>query len=153
MRERDPSLPARVEGADPRNPLGSRALNLSWQYYRIHGIDNPAKIGRRASNGCFGMLERSMLKVCSEIVDGRHAGRGYLTGFAQYLSPGLWPGLFHVLRHRAHQPPRGLRQGFVHSARQPVVSGNGRLGPAPLSALRHQGPPVFMQARREGRRA
>ncbi|NBB97626.1 MAG: L,D-transpeptidase family protein [Alphaproteobacteria bacterium] len=56
MRERDPSLPARVEGADPRNPLGSRAMNLSWTYYRIHGIDNPAKIGRRASNGCFGMM-------------------------------------------------------------------------------------------------
>lgn len=56
MRERDPSLPARVEGGDPKNPLGTRALNLSWQYYRIHGIDNPAKIGRRASNGCFGMM-------------------------------------------------------------------------------------------------
>lgn len=56
MRERDPSLPARVEGDDPTNPLGSRAMNLSWQYYRIHGIDNPAKIGRRASNGCFGMM-------------------------------------------------------------------------------------------------
>jgi lipoprotein-anchoring transpeptidase ErfK/SrfK len=56
MRERDPSLPVRVEGDDPTNPLGSRAMNLGWQYYRIHGIDNPAKIGRRASNGCFGML-------------------------------------------------------------------------------------------------
>lgn len=56
MRQRDPSLPERVEGGDPANPLGSRAMNLSWQYYRIHGIDNPAKIGRRASNGCFGLL-------------------------------------------------------------------------------------------------
>ena len=56
MRERDPSLPARVEGGDPRNPLGSRALNLGWRYYRIHGIDNPAKIGRRASNGCIGLM-------------------------------------------------------------------------------------------------
>ncbi|MCC5991477.1 MAG: L,D-transpeptidase [Rhodobacteraceae bacterium] len=56
MRERDPDLPARVEGDDPTNPLGSRALNLGWQYYRIHGIDNPAKIGRRASNGCFGLM-------------------------------------------------------------------------------------------------
>jgi hypothetical protein len=56
MRERDPSLPVQVDGGDPKNPLGSRAMNLSWQYYRIHGIDNPAKIGRRASNGCFGLL-------------------------------------------------------------------------------------------------
>ncbi|WFE73601.1 L,D-transpeptidase [Roseinatronobacter sp. S2] len=58
MRERDPSLPARVEGDDPTNPLGTRAMNLSWQYYRIHGIDNPAKIGRRASNGCFGLMNQ-----------------------------------------------------------------------------------------------
>jgi L,D-transpeptidase ErfK/SrfK len=58
MRQRDPSLPLRVEGADPTNPLGSRAMNLSWEYYRIHGIDNPAKIGRRASNGCFGLLNQ-----------------------------------------------------------------------------------------------
>lgn len=56
MRQRDPSLPARVEAGDPTNPLGTRALNLSWQFYRIHGIDNPAKIGRRASNGCFGLM-------------------------------------------------------------------------------------------------
>lgn len=56
MRERDPSLPARVEGGDPKNPMGTRAMNLSWQYYRVHGIDNPAKIGRRASNGCFGLM-------------------------------------------------------------------------------------------------
>lgn len=55
MRQRDPSLPARVE-AGPDNPLGTRAMNLSWQYYRIHGIDNVAKIGRRASNGCFGLF-------------------------------------------------------------------------------------------------
>lgn len=55
MRERDPSLPERVE-AGPDNPLGTRAMNLSWQYYRIHGIDNPAKIGRRASNGCIGLM-------------------------------------------------------------------------------------------------
>jgi L,D-transpeptidase ErfK/SrfK len=55
MRERDPSLPERVE-AGPENPMGTRAMNLSWQYYRIHGIDNTAKIGRRASNGCIGLF-------------------------------------------------------------------------------------------------
>ena len=56
MRKRDPSLPARVEGGDPKNPMGTRAMNLSWQYYRVHGIDDPAKVGRRASNGCFGLM-------------------------------------------------------------------------------------------------
>lgn len=54
MRKRDPDLPAKI-GPGPDNPMGTRALNLSWQYYRIHGIDNPEKIGRRASNGCFGL--------------------------------------------------------------------------------------------------
>ena len=57
MRERDPSLPARVE-AGPDNPLGTRALNLGWTYYRIHGIDDERKIGRKASNGCFGLYNR-----------------------------------------------------------------------------------------------
>ncbi|MFU8898660.1 MAG: L,D-transpeptidase [Roseinatronobacter sp.] len=56
MRARDPSLPARVEGGDPKNPMGTRAMNLSWQYFRVHGIDDPAKVGRRASNGCFGLI-------------------------------------------------------------------------------------------------
>ncbi len=55
MRERDPTLPAIVHPG-PNNPLGTRALNLSWQYYRIHGIDDERKIGRRASNGCFGLF-------------------------------------------------------------------------------------------------
>ncbi|KPQ05495.1 MAG: hypothetical protein HLUCCA12_15020 [Rhodobacteraceae bacterium HLUCCA12] len=55
MRERDPSLPERVE-AGPDNPMGTRAMNLTWEYYRIHGIDNVDKIGRRASNGCIGLF-------------------------------------------------------------------------------------------------
>lgn len=55
MRERDPTLPERVD-AGPENPMGTRAMNLTWQYYRVHGIDNPAKIGRKASNGCFGLF-------------------------------------------------------------------------------------------------
>lgn len=63
MRKRDPSLPARVEGGDPKNPMGTRAMNLSWQYYRVHGIDNPAKVGRRASNGCFGLMNAHVEKL------------------------------------------------------------------------------------------
>lgn len=62
MRERDPDLPA-VVGPGPDNPLGTRALNLSWQYYRIHGIDDERKIGRRASNGCFGLFNRDVEKL------------------------------------------------------------------------------------------
>lgn len=55
MRERDPTLPERVE-AGPENPMGTRAMNLGWQYYRVHGIDDTAKIGRAASNGCVGLF-------------------------------------------------------------------------------------------------
>jgi L,D-transpeptidase ErfK/SrfK len=54
MRERDPSLP-KVVPAGPRNPLGTHALYLSWQYYRIHGTHDTRKIGRRASDGCIGL--------------------------------------------------------------------------------------------------
>jgi L,D-transpeptidase ErfK/SrfK len=54
MRERDPSLP-KVIPAGPRNPLGTHALYLSWQYYRIHGTHDTRKIGRRASDGCIGL--------------------------------------------------------------------------------------------------
>ena len=47
MRERNPEWPALIQGGDPDNPLGTRALYLSWQYYRIHGTQDTRKIGRR----------------------------------------------------------------------------------------------------------
>jgi L,D-transpeptidase ErfK/SrfK len=62
MRARDPSLPERI-GPGPDNPLGTRALNLSWQYYRIHGIDQIAKIGRPASNGCVGLYNENIERL------------------------------------------------------------------------------------------
>lgn len=55
MRERNPEWPVVVEGGAPDNPLGSRALYLSWTYYRIHGTHDTRKIGRRSSNGCIGL--------------------------------------------------------------------------------------------------
>ncbi len=55
MRRRNPEWPEFVPGGDPTNPLGLFALYLSWQYYRIHGTNDPRKIGRRASNGCIGL--------------------------------------------------------------------------------------------------
>lgn len=54
MLERNPEWPA-VIGPGPDNPLGSHALYLSWQYYRIHGTHDTRKIGRRSSNGCIGL--------------------------------------------------------------------------------------------------
>lgn len=54
MRERNPEWPERI-GPGPDNPLGTHALYLSWQYYRIHGTHDTRKIGRRSSNGCIGL--------------------------------------------------------------------------------------------------
>ena len=63
MRERNPEWPAPIEGGDPRNPLGSHALYLSWQYYRIHGTQDTRKIGRRSSNGCIGLYNEQIEEV------------------------------------------------------------------------------------------
>ena len=57
MRERDPDLPAYLPPG-PNNPLGTRALHLSWTYYRIHGTHDTRKIGRRASSGCIGLYNQ-----------------------------------------------------------------------------------------------
>ena len=54
MKERNPEWPDYV-GPGPDNPLGTRALHLSWTYYRIHGTHDTRKIGRRSSNGCIGL--------------------------------------------------------------------------------------------------
>ena len=59
MRERDPSLPATVPPG-PENPMGTHALHLSWQYYRIHGTHDTRKIGRRSSNGCIGLFNEQI---------------------------------------------------------------------------------------------
>ncbi|NND22697.1 MAG: L,D-transpeptidase [Silicimonas sp.] len=62
MRERDPSLPAYMPPG-PDNPLGARAMHLSWQYYRIHGTHDTRKIGRRSSSGCIGLYNEHIIEV------------------------------------------------------------------------------------------
>lgn len=54
MKERNPEWPDYIPPG-PDNPLGTRALHLSWTYYRIHGTHDTRKIGRRSSNGCIGL--------------------------------------------------------------------------------------------------
>ncbi len=46
-----PDLPRFVEGG-PHNPMGARALYLGQTLYRIHGTNEPWRIGEEASSGC-----------------------------------------------------------------------------------------------------
>lgn len=63
MKERHPEWPDEVPGGSPDNPLGVRALYLSWTYYRIHGTHDTRKIGRRSSSGCVGLYNEHILEL------------------------------------------------------------------------------------------
>lgn len=62
MKQRNPEWPDYVPPG-PDNPLGVRALHLSWTYYRIHGTHDTRKIGRRSSNGCVGLYNEHILEL------------------------------------------------------------------------------------------
>lgn len=62
MRIRNPEWPEFI-GPGPDNPLGTHALYLSWQYYRIHGTHDTRKIGRRSSNGCIGLYNEHIAEL------------------------------------------------------------------------------------------
>jgi L,D-transpeptidase ErfK/SrfK len=62
MRIRFPEYPA-VVPAGPTNPLGTHALYLSWQYYRIHGTHDTRKIGRESSDGCIGLYNEHIAEL------------------------------------------------------------------------------------------
>jgi lipoprotein-anchoring transpeptidase ErfK/SrfK len=62
MRIRFPEYPA-VVPAGPTNPLGTHALYLSWQYYRIHGTHDTRKIGRESSDGCIGLYNEHIAQL------------------------------------------------------------------------------------------
>ncbi|MCC0063436.1 MAG: L,D-transpeptidase [Defluviimonas sp.] len=62
MKKRNPEWPDFVP-AGPDNPLGTHAMYLSWQYYRIHGTHDTRKIGRRSSNGCIGLYNEHIAEL------------------------------------------------------------------------------------------
>lgn len=62
MKLRNPEWPDFV-GPGPDNPLGTHALHLSWEYYRIHGTHDTRKIGRRSSNGCIGLYNEHIAEL------------------------------------------------------------------------------------------
>lgn len=66
MKLRNPEWPDFV-GPGPDNPLGTHALYLSWQYYRVHGTNDTRKIGRRSSNGCIGLYNEDIAEVFGRV--------------------------------------------------------------------------------------
>ena len=62
MLERNPDWP-RYMPPGPDNPLGTHALYLSWQYFRIHGTHDKRKIGRPSSNGCIGLYNEHIAEL------------------------------------------------------------------------------------------
>ena len=64
MKQRNPDWPDFMP-AGPDNPMGTHALWLTWQYYRIHGTHDTRKIGRRSSNGCIGLYNEHVAELFS----------------------------------------------------------------------------------------
>lgn len=63
MRQRFPDWPPVIPGGVPENPLGVRALYLTWPAYLIHGTHDTRKIGRRSSDGCIGLYNEHILQL------------------------------------------------------------------------------------------
>jgi len=60
--KRQPDLPRHVEGG-AHNPLGARALYLGQTMYRIHGTNEPWRIGEEASSGCIRLTNDDIIDL------------------------------------------------------------------------------------------
>lgn len=69
MLKRNPTLPDYI-APGPENPLGTHAMHLTWEYYRIHGTNDTRKIGRLSSNGCIGLYNEQILELFDNCVVG-----------------------------------------------------------------------------------
>jgi lipoprotein-anchoring transpeptidase ErfK/SrfK len=72
FRERGIELPTRVPPGDPLNYMGAFKISLShktWKgaIYRIHGNNNPKRVGRRVTGGCFVMNNDQGLALAHRI--------------------------------------------------------------------------------------
>jgi hypothetical protein len=56
-----------IEGGDPANPLGQRALYLDWSLLRIHGTPSRNSIGSAVSNGCVRMLNEDVIDLFERV--------------------------------------------------------------------------------------
>ena len=60
--QRFPNLPRHMAGG-PNNPLGARALYLGDSLYRIHGTNEPWKLGGGVSSGCIRMSNDDIIDL------------------------------------------------------------------------------------------
>jgi lipoprotein-anchoring transpeptidase ErfK/SrfK len=60
--KRFPTLPRHM-GGGPDNPLGARALYLGDTLYRIHGTNEPWKLGGGVSSGCIRMSNDDIIDL------------------------------------------------------------------------------------------
>jgi len=72
FRERGIELPPKVPPGDPLNYMGAFKISLShrtWKgaIYRIHGNNNPKRVGRRVTGGCFVMDNAQGLALAHRI--------------------------------------------------------------------------------------
>lgn len=63
------ALPARI-APGPRNPLGTRAMNISAPGIRIHGTGNVASLGQAASHGCIRMAMADVEELFDQVDQG-----------------------------------------------------------------------------------
>lgn len=63
------SLPAKI-GPGPKNPLGTRAMNLNAPGIRIHGTANVSSLGTAASHGCIRMAMADVEELFDKVDQG-----------------------------------------------------------------------------------
>ncbi|HXW24574.1 MAG TPA: L,D-transpeptidase, partial [Xanthobacteraceae bacterium] len=62
-----PSLPDKIPGGSPRNPMGEAALTLSGGEYAIHGTNVPSSVGGFVSYGCIRMYNADVLDLFARV--------------------------------------------------------------------------------------
>ena len=66
MLQRRPDLPRHMAGG-PENPMGARAIYLGASLYRIHGSNEPDKIGQAVSSGCIRLTNQDVIDLYNRV--------------------------------------------------------------------------------------
>ena len=114
-----------VEGGDPKNPLGKRALYLDWSLLRIHGTPSRKSIGSAVSNGCIRMLNGAPVyaieswKAASLFADLKVGEKRYADPVAHAeAQEELREQLEELAREKAEQAKEERRQAAAAAASQ-----------------------------------